>query len=253
MEQVPTRTVCYDYNNLAMSLENEKEKAVQKIMGLHPDDAELLFGGIQRDVSKALEGESLESFQKRKAEFRYAEAKGYLVKKCGGETRKGVGLETVYGTSTRADDPSGGFSADISGGGGGGLTTGSVDGLVVVEATPAPPPPAGPEMSARIASLDSGTYGCEVEYKSTGNNVVDGVLQRLHWTDAQYSLSDEESARALLLKTIVGPIYDFTKSCADWISDKCLPSDTRISRKHHFYPTETGPDVKDCFKISKPR
>jgi hypothetical protein len=47
-------------------------------------------------------------------------------------------------------------------------------------------------------------------------------------------------------------IFFVEQDCGDWISDKCLPSDTRLSRKHHFYPLDT-PEVKSCFRISKPK
>jgi hypothetical protein len=66
-------------------------------------------------------------------------------------------------------------------------------------------------IGSRMGPVKSETYDCEITYRSTGNNVVDGVMQRLHWTDAQYSLKDEDGARALLLKTIIGPIFDFMK------------------------------------------
>lgn len=93
---VPSRTICYDYNNVEINLEGEKEKAIQKIMGLPTKDTGLLFENLDRDVAKALDGESEADFKKRQAEFRYAETKGYLVKDCNGKKTTGAALDTVY-------------------------------------------------------------------------------------------------------------------------------------------------------------
>lgn len=92
---------------------------------------------------------------------------------------------------------------------------------------------------------------CTFSRETTGNAVVDKILQKFHWSDLQYD-SVEDS---VLLSNIVGPLYDFVKECNDWVSSKCLPPSVHLSRKKHFGVTDQNDGIsalERCFLVSKP-
>lgn len=240
LKMVPKENICYDYNNLHAELEGEKKKAIQKIISIGKTTKDrIIWGGTMKDVEDwdKMAGETRDQFIQRQAEFRYTQSKGYLIRNCKGEGVRATVLSL---------DEEGRYLEEAN----------RYDRLKTKS---------DKSFWDELHNNKVDYTRCETQFQTTGNDVIDGVLQRMQWTDIQYDFPDDKTfpgdgganmgdslarSKATLLSVIVGPVFDFVRPCHDWVSTKCLPSDTFLSRAHHLQ-NRTDPH-RECFRIGQP-
>ena len=94
---------------------------------------------------------------------------------------------------------------------------------------------------------------CSDVWGSTGNAIIDGVLQRMIWEKIDFvNLQGVESAEVTngkMLSTIIGPIFGFYEKCGyeEYFGYTCLPPKNRVKRSTHFHPP--GRPMQDCFQM----
>lgn len=104
-----------------------------------------------------------------------------------------------------------------------------------------------------IKDAEKGGHSCTTKSESTGNSLVDGILQRLSFSTVTFGSTGEGEVAfsSYIFHAIIGRAWDFYAPCNDQVTDRCLPEDLPITLSRNFQSGRA--DGQRCFKIARPR